>query len=390
MGIRDAFETEVGLVLATTLHTLGAIGIVAGLILFLVRARRIGQGLPMGNLPSTTAWVIWAAIAANLIGGFMRTYLPGHPTMVDIGHSDWVQVMLLKHAFIFASMGALLHLHYMVAPWLAKRADHGAVETRVPTAQAISVFIVILSVLVASVLGGFAQITPLGEGHDGGQDDTPPRVIIDETDDARVFSASSSLTSTPIAPQTDRGTFQVRNDVVGLGVTFVHDTQSNAELSLTLRDPQGNEHAFANGATGQLTALAGVWAYEVSSTLAINVAWTLDVTMDLPDGERSALAERFTVPAGSFFEINTQMPEGGTFCWDWTSNAELVFDVHSHFDGEVQYYLERSSDGEYDCFTNEREGGYSLLWANEGGAPAILDYRVWGDFIVDSYFPPRG
>ncbi len=389
MGIRDAFETEVGLVTATTLHSVGAIGVVVALLMFLARARRIQAGVSDKELVRPTAIVIWTSIAANLVGGFMRTYLPAHPTVVDVGHSPWVQVMILKHAFIFASMAALLHLHYMVAPWLAKRATQGVATARVPTAQAVSVFVVILSVVVASVLGGFAQITPLGEGHDGMQDDTPPQNVVDDFGDERVFSASSSLTSTPISPQSDRGSFQLRSDVVELEITFVHDQTSGATLSLTLTDPQGEQHEVPRGEATRLLALAGVWSYVVTSDLALDVAWNLDAVMAVADEARTALAERFTIAPNTFFEINTQMPEGGTFCWDWTTAAPVVFDVHSHFDGEVQYYIERTNDGEYGCFTNEREGGYSLLWANEQASPVVLDYRVWGEFTVDSYFPPR-
>lgn len=389
MGIRDAFETETGLVLATTLHTIGAIGVIAALVLFLAWVQRLRTDAPRDGLRRASAWTIWVSIAANMIGGLMRTYLPGHPSVTDIGHSPWVQVMLLKHVFIFAAMGALLHLHYVVAPWLEKRLAHKALPAGTPSAQAFSVFIVVLGVLVASVLGGFAQITPLGPGHEM-DDDTPPDTVIVDQGTDRVFTASSTLTSTPLAPQADRGSFQLRPDVVELAVVFLHDTSTPATLALELTNPNGESHDVpADGQSHTFVAVAGVWQYEVTSQLAANVGWTMEAAMALPGDGRTALAESVSVAPGAFFEINTQMPLGGTFCWDWSAGVDLAFDVHSHFDGVVEYYVERTSDGEQDCFTNEKEGGYSLLWANEGAAPAVLDYRVWGEFTVDSYFPPR-
>ncbi len=83
------------------------------------------------------------------------------------------------------------------------------------------------------------------------------------------------------------------------------------------------------------------------------------------------------------------MPEGGTFHWDWTASQTVAFDVHSHFDDEVQYLVEKTTDADRGSYTNDREGGYSLLWENTGNAPVTLEYRVWGEFEVDSYFPPR-
>jgi hypothetical protein len=67
----------------------------------------------------------------------------------------------------------------------------------------------------------------------------------------------------------------------------------------------------------------------------------------------------------------------------------VEFNVHSHFDGQVQYLVEETAAAHNGTYTNDRAGGYSLMWENTGTVPITLQYRVWGDFVVDSYFPPR-
>ncbi len=148
----------------------------------------------------------------------------------------------------------------------------------------------------------------------------------------------------------------------------------------------------AGRAEGILEApVPGAWTATVESDAAVGVAWSLSVRMT-PGAEGEAfLAETVVIPGGSFFEINTEMELNATLNWDWSTEegTPVHFDVHSHFDDEVQYWVEMETAEHAGSFTNERTGGYSYLWENGGATPVRLTYRAWGGFVVDSYFPPR-
>lgn len=367
MAFRDGLDSSFSLITATTLHTLGAIGVVAALMLSALWLRKLRAGEDAANLQRMTRVLVWVSLAANLIGGAMRTYLPRHPGLSALGDNAWVQVMFLKHIFIFVALGALLYLAYVAIP----RAD---TANRNP-AVSFSAFLVVLGVVVASILGGYAQITPVeGEEEDGGAaTQTPPIRGL------QFANATGTLTSLPLAPTTETGTF-VMDEVISASALFIGE-----DLELNLVAPDGSTHG-----AGTLPVIPGQWQYEVSAQIALAVQWSLSVEMTTGDASTGYLQETVTIAPSQFFEINTQMPGNGTFCWDWTTTADVAFDVHSHFDGEVQYLVEKTASEDRGCFTNDREGGYSLLWANENAALVSLTYTVWGQFEVDSYFPPRG
>lgn len=356
MAFRDALDSKFGLVTGTTLHTVGAIGLVAALVATLYWIRT-GRG-------KTWAFALtYTSAAANLLGGAMRTWLPAHPGLEALGSDSWVQLMLLKHVFIFVAIGIQI--------WFV----HTAMRPRTRSGIGIPVFLISLAILNASILGGYAQITPIG-GEEPERDDVEEQA----TGPRELFAnATGVLTTTPIAPATATGTFDMPV-VQHARANFIGDG-----LTLALTAPDGGTHG-----PGDLPMQPGTWAYEVSGTFALQTDWSLSVQMTQSETGNGYLAETVTVPGAQFFEINTLMPENGTFCWDWTSSADVVFDVHSHFDGEVQYLVQYTASDGRGCFTNQREGGYSLLWDNQGAAPVSLTYTVQGDFEVDSYFPPRG
>lgn len=401
MGLRDAFETEAGLVLATTLHTIGAIAVVAALAMWLSWAKRVHDDQSRDELRRATGKVIWLGIAANLVGGGMRTYLPDHPTIVHIGDEPWVQVMVLKHLFILAALFGLVHLHHVVGPWLEKRKAAGRLDERAPTAQAVSVFLVVLGVVVASVLGGYAQITPIE--HEGDDD-----VVVQSGGDAPTLNAtqylhaSGSVTGFGPVDQPATGSFDVPRGTAFLGVSLVWDDPL-ADLRITLDSTRNDsvEGAFSHGASfgdadGDVSdaiesPVWGPWSYVIEGDNAINVAWTLVLSMQPAEGLVTTLSETLQVAPGAFFEINTVMELEKELCWDWAiaEGEEVHFDVHTHFDGEVQYIVEQRVASGSGCITSQREGGHSLLWEALGTAPVTLTYTVWGEFEVDSYFPPR-
>lgn len=388
MAIRHVFETETGLIIATTLHSLGAIGVIAALGTHLAWLRAFRAGEDRKDLEAWTFWLTSTSVVANLVGGFMRTYLPGHPTLKDIAHSPWVQVVLLKHAFIFAALGGLIWLHHFVTPRLRRDGLSG----RTPLGHDVGVYLVVVGVIVASVLGAMAQISPLGAGFD------PEETVTVHTDDGRFIqytNATGALTSTPVQPQEATGTFLVPLGAASIQVKILYDN-TFGELQLRIEAPDGTD-ATGIGIGGQLEVevpppMRGLYTYRISAdTFAVETAWEISIRVASAAADETLLVETFTIPPGTFFEINTQMPGNASFHWDWVieEGTAVAFDVHSHFDGEVQYLVEKTAAEDRGSFTNDREGGYSLLWENTGAAPVTLVYRVWGDFEVDSYFPPR-
>lgn len=196
--------------------------------------------------------------------------------------------------------------------------------------------------------------------------------------EAVYFNETGTLTTLPFAGTSSVGNFEMPNG------TAAYANFAGEGLELVLTDPAGGQHGV-----GVIPVIPGTWGWSVGGDLAVQTAWSFSIQVTTGEVYTGFLYETVSVTPGQFFEINTQMPLGGTFCWDWASGADLAFDVHSHFDDEVQYLVELTASENKDCFTNEREGGYSLLWENGGATPVGLTYTVWGDFEVDSYFPPR-
>lgn len=389
MAIREALDSEVSLIVATTLHSVGAIAVVAALITHIAWFRKLRHGIESVGLRRATFLLTVNGVAANLIGGFMRTYLPAHPTLTNIAGSPWVQVVLIKHLFIFAALGALIFLDQWVAPRLLRLARDGALPARTPTGHAVGSWIVVTGVIVSSVLGAMAQITPLGEGFDD-DDDTMPEIVVRDDRTVRYVNVTGTLTSfPPLAEQEDTGTIGVLPDITFMDVNLIWSDPA-ASLEACLESPAGERTCFPEGPGEGINGPGeGTWRYIVRGENAVNVAWELSVRMTTVASDQTLLIETVTIAPETFFEINTQMPLEGSFHWDWQTSAVVTFDVHSHFDGEVQYHVEFQADQDKGSFTNDKEGGYSLLWANEGATPVTLEYRVWGDFEVDSYFPPR-
>lgn len=92
---------------------------------------------------------------------------------------------------------------------------------------------------------------------------------------------------------------------------------------------------------------------------------------------------------GALFEINLEMESGAVLAWQWNATGEVVFDVHTHFDGAVQVHAEATGTQDTGQHTTEQSGGISLLWQNQGDASTRIQYLVSGPFHVDSYHPPR-
>lgn len=165
-----------------------------------------------------------------------------------------------------------------------------------------------------------------------------------------------------------------------------------ASVELDLESPDGTLSTYATPGDGRIKGdlpnpTPGTWTAHIRASNAVGVSYSFSAFIS-PDGLGvTVLEETVTIAAGSFFEINTQMDEGARIHWDWTTDADSPFNVHTHFDDEVQYLVEVTASAHAGAITQNRTGGLSLMW--EADTPTTLHYKAWGAFEVDSYFPPR-
>lgn len=389
-AVQAFLDSQVGVVVATFLHSLGAIAMLGGFIGYLAWVGYLRRGEEHPDVLVASAFATYLAIAVNLLGGFMRTYQSGHPRLTEFAHEPWVQILAVKHVALFAGMGAAVYLFQRVAPRLLRLHRDGGLARRPARDHALGSVVVAVSIALASILGALTQVQPLGAGDliggdDDGHDEPHAQVAY--------HNASGVLTSTPVAPRFASGDFEVANGTEHLHATLVWQPPQFA-LRLVLLGPGGDpvptDPTAAEGrAEVDVPAPAeGRWGFRVESDLAVDAAWELSVRLGGHD--ETLLAETVTVPGGSFFEINTEMEQNTTMSWRWsTDGTPVYFNVHSHFDDQVQNRVEERAAAHEGAYTNDRAGGYSLLWENEGEVPVTLTYRVWGPFEVDSYFPPR-
>ena len=401
--VSDLLGSAAGKVIGTFLHSVGALALLGGWVLYVVWHRNLRQGSHHPKLVAAAVGMTYVAIVANLAGGFMRTYLPDHPKIQDIADSPWVRVMLLKHLFIFMGIGAAIYALERVVPRSLDAFRQGRLANLSVLGHQAATTLLGLSIVVAAVLGAVAGETPLteadGAGGAGGMDgggmpghghDEPP----DGSGDVEYHNATGQLTSSPAAPRRSTGTFDVPEGAHGIQLTLLWTPQQFG-LGIEVKDPDGTSvlttgmeaDGSEEAALPGTAPAAGRWTYEVFSDLAINVEWTVSIRMPYTPSDETLFARTVTVAPGQIFEVNTQMPLGGRLNWDWAATAQVYFDVHSHFDDQVQTHVQVDAAEHEGSFTNGRQGGYSLLWENEASLPVQVDLRVWGDFEVDSVFP---
>lgn len=387
MGIlQSVIDSAAGRVLATALHTLGAIGMLGGLVGYLAWHRHLRHGHHHANVLAWSSFLAYLAIVVNLVGGFMRTYETGHPGLSSFATEPWVRAIAIKHVFLFVGMAATVYLFEAVAPRLLRqwRAAPAEPPRDKGTGHAIGVLLVTLGIVVAAVLGAVSSVTAIGgDAADDGMDHTADLVA-----PPRFHNATGQLTSTVFAPATSTGTFDVPVDAADIAFRLTW-TPTASNLALRLTGPGGSPAVSPGGsAEGVVGALGdvpepGTWTYTISSgDPAVSAQWTL--ALEVPVAPRHTV----TIPAGKFYEINAQVPAGGGMAWDWSADGAVAFDVHSHFGGEVQKHAQVDGTRDRGGLEVGQGGGYSYLWENRGTVPVTLTLRVWGDLTVDSVYAP--
>jgi hypothetical protein len=400
-ALQQLNDSAAGVVIGTTLHTLGAIGLLGGLVGYIAWHRHLHRGHHHVKVLNGSIFLAYISILINLLGGFMRTYETGHPHLTDFGTSGWVRAITIKHAFLFVGMAAAVYLFERVAPRHLKAMKAGTLPEESMTGHALGVLLVALGIMVAAVLGAVSTVLPVGAMADGGNG-------VDDPDDptsraVRYENATGQLAGfIPAQPVASQASFEVAAGTRSLNATLVWDPATSC-LRLNLVPPGSDVPTDpcvpvytpgfppeAPPTTGVRTVniadpQPGTWRYVIDAQGPVQATWSLSIAMPT-QGAGGSLFATVTVNPGGAYEINTHMPLNGTINWDWVSTATLHFNVHSHFDGVVQDYVDVDATDGRDAYTNNRAGGYSLFWTNDGTTPATLTYEVWGDFTLDSIF----
>jgi hypothetical protein len=277
-------DSKVGQVLGTTLHTLGAIGLLGGLIGYVSWHRHLQKGHHHANVLHFATFLSYISILVNLLGGFMRTYETGHPHITDFASSAWVRAISIKHVFIFLGMGASVFLFERVAPRHLKAMWDGKLPQESMTGHNLGVLLVALGIVVAAVLGAVSGILPL-----------PAKQMPEPEGEAAkdaYFNATGTFQSSPLAPGTAGGDLVVPAGVHDIEFTLTW-TPTQTNLGLQLRTPSGIVAKSFSGTGGSLegnldaTPVAGTWTYELTSPdPVVNVAWT--VQFHMPAGNATA------------------------------------------------------------------------------------------------------
>lgn len=269
--------------MASFLHTIGAIGYLAGIAFFIGWARSLRRGHHSPSVLATGAALTYVSIFANLVGGFLRTYQPGHPSLTALFDEPWVMVMTIKHIALFAGIFAAVWLFEIEAPRMMRAKKAGTLRQLKDTRPRAMASVVILSIIVAAVLGGVSTVVAIG-------DEPEPPVETEEPPEDPTEFGPYHFEGQITTGSTSRGTFDVH---AGANITAVLTVApagpfSPAQATLVLRDPSG---AATQGTTpsdptalGRVIvevpdAFAGTWTYEVSGDVAFNTDWTLDITL---------------------------------------------------------------------------------------------------------------
>lgn len=276
-------DSQVGVYLGSVLHTLGAIAFLGGLVAYLAWHRHLAARQHHHRAGLEAAMVLtYVAIVVNLLGGFMRTFESGHPRLEQFGESPWVRAIAVKHLFLFAAMGAAVYLFEVVAPRLVKAHKAGTLADPSPAGHRVAVVLVALGIVVAAILGAVTQVVPLVSASDHPEEEMP---AAPDT----YANATGQLTSSPLAPATSTGSFQVANGTTHLTATLDW-TPTNYNLAGELVGPSGQRVALSGSgghAAGELPSpAAGSWTYTVRSDLAANAAWTLSVRLSSSPGHQ--------------------------------------------------------------------------------------------------------
>lgn len=94
--------------------------------------------------------------------------------------------------------------------------------------------------------------------------------------------------------------------------------------------------------------------------------------------------DAITIDPHTFEEVNLHLKAGESFQYNWFSSGTVYFNIHSHRDGTEIEWIQRSATSFAGTFTADIDGGYSLLWENQGNQHLAVTYHAGGAGAIDN------
>ncbi len=398
--VANALFTAPGAALANFLHTAGALAYVGGIIAWVAWSRGLRRGHNNANTLALGASLTYVGVVANLFGGFVRTYMPGHGSLTEVFTDPWVAMMAIKHVALFAGIAAAVYLFEIVSPRMRDAWRAGTLE-EAPRPGRIAAALVLSSILIAAILGGVtaalpgAATTPTDEMEGSGGMGELPSVFETQT----FFGAGSGATGSPattgdfaVAPGAKKAEAYLYTSAIPLlGSPSVYELRlisPSGQTTTAATDPTAHDPTSAEINSDVAITIndpeVGRWTYEVRVTAGAAANWELTITVTGPKGMELMDVISFT---GGFYEINTVMKTGADMNWDWSvDGGQSDFNVHQHVGGQTVYPVQGTYGANNGTYIAEEDGGVSIMWENAGSSPITLTFRVWGNFTLHSIF----
>jgi len=139
------------MILANSLHSLGSMLLLSGILILYYHVKRHLDESPETEISFSSGLSLMGkrltivGLVFNLTGGLMRLYQPGHPLLLEFFANRWTSVMLIKHMMIIV----MVYLCY-----LTFREDSED-ELRIRALRTSVVLVITIGLLgvVASVVG---------------------------------------------------------------------------------------------------------------------------------------------------------------------------------------------------------------------------------------------
>lgn len=217
----------------------------------------------------------------------------------------------------------------------------------------------------------------------------------------RFENLTSTLIAVPIVGGEAALAFDVPGGSAWLGGSLKWRTRGT-NLTLEAKDPdgatQGQSRTLAGSGPRAPARLdwwaaapkAGAWTFTVRGTAALQEPLTLQLHTLSGAPQGMHVAEVTRVPEASFVEVNMNMLKGATLEFAWSSAEQVLFNIHTHRDGQTIDFLNTDATSGRSNFTADADGLFSLLWeASAGAVPSPgraveVAYRIDGPYELHS------
>jgi hypothetical protein len=226
-----------------------------------------------------------------------------------------------------------------------------------------------------------------------------PATVVEET--LRFDDFEGTLLSLPVVGGEARFPYTVPEGAGWLAATLKWSTRGTT-LTLQALDPVGQPHGDSRTLAGsgpraparldwwQAEPAAGEWAFVVQGQAALQEPLALQIHTLATPQDGMHIAEGTRVREGTFVEVNMNFKAGQVVHYDWTSEAPLYFNIHTHKNGETLNLVENTTVAMRGSYTAEEDEIASLLWevpdaaAVAGARSVALAYRADGNYTLHS------